>query len=251
MELWNSNESLRNALLELKTRRLKSLLALASMGALVMAGCDSLPGRPTLADLPLRPSDVTQFATLYGQNCAGCHGADGKFGAAISLNNPVYLAIIDDASMRRVVAGGVPGTSMPPFAQSAGGDLTDRQIGLLITGIRKSWAGAAGAGAGAPPYSALSADDPSRGAQVYAASCQSCHGAGGKGGPSAGSIVDPSYLSLVSNQYLRTVVIAGRPDLGHPDWQHDASGQPLTSEQVSDVVAWLGSQRPNSLAARK
>jgi len=206
-----------------------------------------MPGRPTQADLPLRPSDVTDFATLYGENCAGCHGADGKFGAAIAMNNPVYLAIVDDASMRRVIADGVAGTAMPPFAQNAGGSLTDRQVGILIAGIRKSWAGAPDAGAGAPPYSGATGDS-SRGAQVYASSCQSCHGADGKGGSAVGSIIDASYLSLVSDQYLRTVVIAGRPELGHPDWKNDVAGQPLTSAQVSDVVAWLASKRPAPLA---
>jgi len=214
------------------------------MTAIMLAGCDSLPGRPTQAELPLRPSNVTDFATLYGENCAGCHGADGKSGAAIAMNNPVYLAIIDDASMRRVIANGSPGTAMPPFAQSAGGSLTDRQIDLLIAGIRKNWTGVPDAAAGAPPYSSSAAGDSSRGAQAYATDCQSCHGPDGKGGPTAGSVVDASYLSLVSNQYLRTIVIAGRPDIGHPDWKHDAGGQPLTPAQVSDVVAWLVSKRP-------
>jgi mono/diheme cytochrome c family protein len=225
-----------------------SILALASLTAALLAGCDSLPGRPTQADLPIRPSDVSAFAILYGENCAGCHGADGKSGAAVAMNNPIYLAIVDDASMRRVVAGGVPGTTMPPFAQSAGGSLADRQIDILIAGIRKSWAGAADAAAGAPPYSAGAAGDSIRGAQVYASDCQSCHGPEGKGGPTAGSVVDASYLSLVSNQYLRTIVIAGRPDLGHPDWKHYVAGQQLTPEQVSDVVAWLASKRPAPLA---
>ncbi len=224
-------------------RRIKSLVASASLAAVVFAGCDSLPGRPTQAHLPLRPTNVADFATLYGENCAGCHGADGKSGAAIAMNNPVYLAIIDDTSMRHVIADGIQGTAMPPFAQSSGGDLTDNQIDILIAGIRKSWAGAPDAGAGAPPYSS-SAGDSGRGAQVYAANCQSCHGPDGKGGPNAGSVVDASYLSLVSNQYLRTVVIAGRPDLGHPDWKHYVAGQPLTPGQVSDVVAWLASKRP-------
>ena len=144
------------------------------------------------------------------------------------MNNPIYLAIIDDASMRHVIADGVPGTAMPPFAQSAGGSLTDQQIDLLIAGIRKNWSGVPDAAAGAPPYSSSAAGDSNSGAQVYATNCQSCHGPDGKGG-SAGSIVDGAYLSLVSNQYLRTIVIAGRPDLGHPDWKHDASGQPLTA----------------------
>ena len=218
----------------------------ASLATILIAGCDSLPGRPTQADLPLRPTNVTDFATLYGDDCAGCHGANGKSGAAIAMNNPVYLAIIDDASMRHVVANGVSGTAMPPFAQSAGGDLTDHQIDIVIAGIRKSWAGAADA-AGAPPYSSSTQGDSNSGAQVYAANCQSCHGPDGKGGP-AGSIVDPSYLALVSNQYLRTIVIAGRPELGHPDWKSAAAGHPLSSRQVSDVVAWLASKRPAPLA---
>ena len=232
----------------MSTRRIRSLLAITSVVALLLAGCDSLPGRPTQADLPLRPSDVTDFATLYGENCAGCHGADGKFGAALAMNNPVYLAIVDDASMHRVIADGVPGTAMPPFAHGAGGSLTGRQIDILIAGIRKTWAGAAVAGAGAPPYYSPTEGDSDRGAQVYAATCQSCHGPGGKGGRVAGSVVDPSYLSLVSNQYLRTIVIAGRPELGQPDWKNDVVGQPLTPEQVSDVVAWLASKRPAPLA---
>ncbi len=213
----------------------------------MLAGCDSLPGRPTQADLPLRPTNMSDFATLYGENCAGCHGADGKAGAAIAMNNPVYLAIVDDSSMRRVVTNGIPGTAMPPFAQSAGGSLTDRQIDLLIAGIRKSWAGAKDAGAGAPTYSSSTQGDSNSGAQVYASSCQSCHGPDGKGGP-AGSVVDASYLSLVSDQYLRSIVIAGRPELGHPDWKNDVAGQPLTAGQVSDVVAWLASKRPAPLA---
>jgi len=219
------------------------------MATILIAGCDSFPGRPTQADLPLRPTNVTDFATLYGENCAGCHGADGKSGAAIAMNNPVYLALIDDASMHRVISAGVTGTAMPPFAQSAGGSLTDHQIDLLIAGMRKSWAGAADAGVSAPTYSNSTTGDPNTGAQVYATDCQSCHGPDGKGG-TAGSIVDASYLSLVSDQYLRTIVIAGRPELGQPDWKNGAAGQPLTPGQVSDVVAWIASKRPASPLAQ-
>ncbi|MGH7924659.1 MAG: c-type cytochrome, partial [Candidatus Binatus sp.] len=84
---------------------------LVSLGALLLAGCDSLPGRPTRADIPLRPDKVTSFARLYRENCAGCHGADGEFGAAIAMNNPIYLAIVSDAAMHYVIAEGVPGTA--------------------------------------------------------------------------------------------------------------------------------------------
>jgi hypothetical protein len=56
--------------------------------------------------------------------------------------------------------------------------------------------------------------------------------------------VDGSYLSLVSDQGLRTIVIAGRPDLGAPDWRGNVRGRAMTAQDISDVVAWLSAQRP-------
>jgi mono/diheme cytochrome c family protein len=160
------------------------------------------------------------------------------------MAHPVYLALVDDAAMRNVIAQGVPGTAAPPFAQRAGGKLTDEQIDLLVTGIRQRWARPdAVAGATLPPYAGNGSGDAGRGRDVYAASCQSCHGPDGNGSATVGSIIDPSYLALVSDQALRTLVIAGRPDLGHPDWRGYPSGQPLTPQQVSDVVAWLAAHR--------
>ena len=43
----------------------------------------------------------------------------------VGIGNPVYLAIADDSTIRRVAAEGVPGTAMPAFAQKVGGMLTD------------------------------------------------------------------------------------------------------------------------------
>ena len=209
-----------------------------------LAGCDALPGRPTEADRPLRPSQVKDFAQLYSQNCSGCHGADGRFGAALALDHPVYLALADDTVLRRVIAQGVPGTAAPPLARSAGGVLTDEQIDILIKGMRQRWARPdAVAGATLPPYAADGPGDTARGRDVFAASCKSCHGPDGAGTEKIGSIVDASFLALVSDQALRTLVIAGRPDLNHPDWRGYPPGQPLTGQQVSDVVAWLAAQR--------
>src|SRR5271155_3743748 len=141
-------------------------LASISLAATWFMGCDSMPGRPTQADYPLRPSAVVDFSALYSENCAGCHGTDGKLGAAFALNNPVYMSIIDDGSMTKIIAQGVHGTAMPPFAQSSGGMLTDGQIAIIVDGIRKRWT--AGVVTGAPPYLGAGAGDPERGAKVYA-----------------------------------------------------------------------------------
>ena len=71
-----------------------------------------------------------------------------------------------------------------------------------------------------------------------------CHGVAGRGGQKASSIVEGSFLALVSDQGLRTIVIAGRPEIGDPDWRGDIPGKPMSAQDVSDVVAWLASQRP-------
>src|SRR5271155_3665156 len=132
---------------------------------------------------------------------------------------------------------------MPAFAQHAGGMLTDDQIKVIIRGIR-TWAKPdAMRDAHPPPYVAQSPDDPKRGAAVYGVYCSSCHGVDGRGGKRASSIVDGSYLALVSDQNLRTTVIAGRPEMGAPDWRGNVPGKPMSSDDVSDVVAWMVAQR--------
>ena len=210
-----------------------------------LSGCGDAPGRLAAETMPIMPSSVSDFDTLYGANCAGCHGADGKGGAAIALANPEYLALVDDATLRRVASNGIHGTSMPAFAQSAGGMLTDKQIDAIARGIRERWSKAdALQGAVPPPYSSTESGDAARGAEVYATGCQSCHGSGGHGGQKGSSIVDGSFLALLSDQELRTIVIVGRPELGAPDWRGDLPGKPLSAKDVSDVVAWLASQRP-------
>lgn len=222
-------------------------LILGTVGffALALWGCASAPGRPAPGDRPITPSEIVDFNVLYSQNCAGCHGSEGKGGAAIALADPVYLAIADDAVLRRTTANGISGTSMPAFAQSAGGMLTDKQVDVIVRGIRQSWAQPdALRGANPPPYSSSESSDASRGSFVYTEYCSSCHGAGGRGGQKASSIADGSFLALLNDQELRMIVIVGRPDLGAPDWRGNVPGKPMSSQDVSDVVAWLASQRP-------
>ncbi|MGA6985289.1 MAG: c-type cytochrome, partial [Terriglobales bacterium] len=85
-------------------------LAVLSM---LLSGCSSSPhGQPQKDSEAVAPDQILEFATLYSQNCAGCHGAQGRGGAAIALGDPVYLAIVNEASMRKVIANGVHGTSM-------------------------------------------------------------------------------------------------------------------------------------------
>jgi mono/diheme cytochrome c family protein len=122
--------------------------------------------------------------------------------------------------------------------------LTDEQIDILVKGIRARWARPdALTGETPPPYVSNTVGDPKRGAGVYSTFCMSCHGPDGKGTEKGGSIVDDSFLALVSDQDLRSTVIAGRPELGHPDWRNCVPGHPMKPADVTDVVAWLIAQR--------
>jgi cytochrome c oxidase cbb3-type subunit III len=219
------------------------LIAVALLTTMACGTRGRAPGRPRADSQVVPPTKIVDFNLLYSRNCAGCHGANGKGGAAIGLGDPVYLAIADDATIRRVTADGVSGTAMPAFAQHSGGMLTDDQINVIVGGMRARWAKPdALGGADAPRYTAQAPGDSTRGATVYGIYCSSCHGANGRGGR-ASSIVDGSYLGLVSDQNLRTTVIVGRLEIGAPDWRNDVPGKPMSSEDVSDVVAWLSAQR--------
>jgi len=223
-------------------RRLSGGLALLLV--LACSGCSSSPGRPAADAIPVDPEDIADFGILYAHNCAACHGPNGKGGAAIALSNPLYLAIVDDSTMQRVTTNGFAGTLMPAFAKSAGGMLTDKQIDVIVQGIRQQWSKPdVLRGQNAPPYASPNSGDASRGLQVFGSYCSSCHGPQGRGGSKASSVVDSSFLALVSDQALRTTVIVGIPELGAPDWRGDVPGKPMTSQEISDVVAWLASQR--------
>lgn len=207
-------------------------------------GCD-LPGRPRGGPEVPRPDEVKGFDQLYAQNCAGCHGANGEQGAATDLANPEYEAWIDDASLRSAIAQGEPGSLMPAFALAHGGTLTEAQIDVLARGLRSRW-GKAGAfgGASPPPYRASGPGVEGDGAAVYQSACARCHGATAQQPGTAGSILDPSFLALVNAQSLRTAIVAGRPDIGQPDWRNDIPGRALTDAEVTNVTAWLLRQSP-------
>jgi cytochrome c oxidase cbb3-type subunit 3/ubiquinol-cytochrome c reductase cytochrome c subunit len=61
-----------------------------------------------------------------------------------------------------------------------------------------------------------------------------------------GSLVDPAYLALISDQGLRSLILAGQPQDGMPDWSSDMTGagsRAMTDQEIADTVAWLASHR--------
>jgi cytochrome c oxidase cbb3-type subunit 3 len=223
----------------------RAISAFVVLGSVWFASCESFPGRPAEKDKWVAPAEISDFDQLYGQNCSGCHGAEGKLGPACPLNDSLYLSFASPDNLRQVIERGVPSTSMPAFGQQFGGNLTDVQVNLLVDQMKARWAHES-TDVQIPPYNAANnkAGDAGHGAAAFSMYCAQCHGQDGRGGPKAGSVVDPSFLTLVSDQSLRTTVVIGRQDLGKPDWRSYLPGHPMSPDEISDVVAWISAQRP-------
>jgi len=228
------------------------LALLLSAVCVACSGCRVAPGKPTVGSEAARPDQVLDFQTLYKQNCAACHGQQGRNGAAVSLANPVYVAFARVDNIQRIIAAGVPGTQMPPFGRAAGGMLTDLQVQTLAHGIVDTWGRRDVVGESVlPGYKASLIGDAARGQQAFATFCARCHGSDGRGNKTnregqIGPILDPSYLALVSDQSLRTAIVAGFLEEHMPDWRSDMTGagaRPMTDQEITDVVAWIASHR--------
>lgn len=232
------------------------LLALLALGA---HGCVP-PGQPTNQDRYVPPQREMTFDVLFQKNCTGCHGANGSLGPAPPLNDKLFLSLVPDAELLSVVAGGRPGTLMPAFAKSNGGELTDEQVKVLARGIKRRWGPVEPAPRGVPPYGLVQAraqsakaSNKADGLKVFARACAGCHGDRGKGSGhganSIGAINNPDFLALISDQALRRYVITGRADLGMPDYASSTGRTidftPLTPQDVANVTALLASWREN------
>jgi cytochrome c oxidase cbb3-type subunit 3 len=234
-----------------------------ALALVALAGCD-FPGRPNPADRPIPSDKVMEFTVLFQQNCAGCHGDDGKLGAAPPLNDPLFRAIVPEDELASILSKGRQKTLMPAFAKENGGSLTPEQIQVLVKEIKgiaykivekkesgsvkiEGVADASGITPkwglfGKPPEDAPSYREPStssvsnglgnkqKGELVYARACAECHGDHGQGiereSKTVRTINDPVFLALISNQALRRLAITGRPDLGMPTYAEARPANP-------------------------
>jgi mono/diheme cytochrome c family protein len=90
--------------------------------------------RPLLTAIPEVQGDPNNGAALFDQNCAVCHGADGRgrVGAQLAKN---WSSIRPDLGIKATIERGVEGAVMPAWSQTNGGPLTDTEINDLTAFI--------------------------------------------------------------------------------------------------------------------
>lgn len=214
-------------------------------GVVLIAACGEVPLNKAGRDDAAAAVPPT-WSALYATHCAGCHGADGTLGPARPMRDASYLASVPRDRLIEIVSAG-QGTLMPALAQSKGGAVPDANLARLVDGMLAEW-GKNGKALGVAWSGPLG--DASRGASAYATFCQTCHGApDGRAAGTRGSVSDPNYLRLVSDQALRSAILFGRADLGgtcNGPYPAQAADRRLSAGEVSDVVAFLAARRPSN-----
>lgn len=179
--------------------------------------------------------------TLYLDNCATCHGNDGRGGVGIPLALPSFLAQVSDQYLHRTIRVGRPGRIMPPFYR-----LSDNQIKQIISHIR-SWQ------KGPIPEWADDAvvGNIDNGKKLFHQHCVSCHGEDAKGGKGTGlmfsrprnlpitapALNNQGFLISARDQMIKHIILTGRKDTPMPA----ASTLELNEIQVNDIVNYLRS----------
>jgi mono/diheme cytochrome c family protein len=81
----------------------------------------------------LEPRDVEAGAELFAENCAMCHGEDGRGDVAPGLADSVFQEVYDDRLLGLTIRDGIENTEMPPFGELG---LSDQDISDIIAHIR-------------------------------------------------------------------------------------------------------------------
>ena len=136
-------------------------------------------------------NDVAEGKKLFTGLCVTCHGFDGAGGAGPPLNRPRLLSAPDDASLRNIIAEGIPNRGMPRVRR-----VTDDEMRQLVAYVRSIGKSARHRARG----------DAARGGQLYAKlGCVSCHIISGNGGSLGPELTNIGWIR--GADYLRQAVL--------------------------------------------
>jgi len=136
-------------------------------------------------------NDVAEGKKLFTGLCVTCHGFDGAGGAGPPLNRPRLLSAPDDASLRNIIAEGIPNRGMPRVRR-----VTDDEMRQLVAYVRSIGKSAR----------AVARGDAARGGQLYAKlGCASCHIISGNGGSLGPELTNIGWIR--GADYLRQAVL--------------------------------------------
>jgi cytochrome c oxidase cbb3-type subunit 3 len=182
-------------------------------------------------------------AQIYLENCAVCHGPDGKgrIGATLAKDWP---SVRPDLRIADTIRDGVSGSPMPAWSQANGGPLTDAEI-EAVTSYILSWE-TGGSPLIIPAPTAVPrpimtplpnvSGDPNRGALLFDQNCVVCHGPNGEG--RIGAPLRKVWASVRPDLEVKAIIQRGIQGSVMPAWGQQ-NGGPLNEADVNDLVAFV------------
>ena len=171
-------------------------------------------------------SALERGKALYEQNCAVCHGVDGRADTAVGhlLNPPprnftdlIETGRLTTDRMYQAIKEGRRGTAMPSWDQV----LTEMEIGDVIDYVHNF----ALVGRAAPfPAEKLSLEI---GRRIYLKNCASCHGESGKGDTETAKVLkppprdftDPIRMARLDDGRIFLAIFRGKPGTAMGGWR--------------------------------
>ncbi len=174
--------------------------------------------------------------TIYAENCAACHGANGEGSTlAPALNSDELRVRLSDADIARILQEGVPGTLMASWA----GALDDSQQQAVVA-LVSGWGELNSAGVRLPVIEAAPLDTSpqaiANGQRLFSLLCTQCHGIDGYGSNIAPALNNQTFLSQTPDAAIQQIIGGGVVGTKMPAW----SGY-LTDADIAAITAYLRS----------
>lgn len=174
---------------------------------------------------------------VYAGQCFACHGADGQGTSLAPALNTEEIRAKSLAEIERILLNGVPGTLMAAWEKTLSREQTDSILALI-----QRW-DEIPAGAVPEPENSVpvTAESLSMGADLYAASCSSCHGPEGQGSQRAPSLNVKSFLTETNDLAIKQIITLGVPDTSMPAW-----GDRMLESEIEAIVGFIRSWEPDA-----
>jgi mono/diheme cytochrome c family protein len=197
----------------------------------------------TLLVVEALPNGITLSAglTLYAENCAACHGANGE-GSTLAppLNTDELHVRLSDADIARIISEGVPGTLMASWANAL-----DPAQQTAVRALISQWGELNAAGVRLPVIEAapleMSPQAIAAGRQLFNLLCTQCHGIDGYGSPIAPALNNQTFLSQTPDAAIQAIIAGGVSGTKMPSW----SGY-LTEADIVAITAYLRNLEPTA-----
>ncbi len=184
---------------------------------------------------------LAEGLTIYAENCAACHGANGE-GSTIApaLNTDELRMRLSDADIARTIQEGVPGTLMASWTSAL--DATQQQA---VVALVSGWGELNTIGVRLPVIEATPLDSSpqaiTKGQQLFNMLCTQCHGLEGYGSPIAPALNNQTFLNQTPDAAIQQIIAGGVTGTNMPAW-----GGYLTDADIAAITAYLRSLEPTA-----